>query len=76
MKPRPGTLSDLKTPDLKPQDKNNTTDNGSVKAALLLTAILLVVSNAGWILYMDNQQKKMNELLIARNKRADELKPA
>ena len=74
MKPRPGTLSDLKTPDLKPQDKNNTTDNGSVKAALLLTAILLVASNAGWILYMDNQQKKLNELLIARNKKADELK--
>lgn len=76
MKPRPGTLSDLKTPDLKPQDKNNTTDNGSVKAALLLTAILLVASNAAWILYMDNQQKKMNELLIARNKKADEPKHA
>lgn len=74
MKPRPGTLTDLKTPDLNPQDKNNTTDNGSVKAALLLTAILLVASNAGWILYMDNQQKKMNELLIARNKKANELK--
>ena len=76
MKPRPGTLSDLKTPELKPQQKNETADNGAVKAAFLLTAIILVATNAGWILYMNNQQKKMNELLIARNKKAEELKQA
>ena len=76
MKPRPAMLSDLKTPDLKPQHKNEATDNGAVKAAFLLTAILLVATNAGWILYMNNQQKKMNELLIARNKKAEELKQA
>jgi hypothetical protein len=76
MKPRAATLSDLKALELKPQQKNETADNGSVKAALLITTIVLVASNAGWMLYMANQQKKMNELLIARNKKADELKQA
>ncbi len=74
MKPRAGTLSDLQAPELKPQHKNESTDNGSLKAALLITTIVLVASNAGWMLYMANQQKKMNELLIARNKKQDELK--
>ncbi len=74
MKPRPATLSDLKA--LKPQQKNETADNGSLKAALLLTTILLVASNAGWWLYMANQQTKMNGLLIVRNKKADELMQA
>lgn len=76
MKPRPANISDLIEPENKTAPKNELTNNGSTKAALLVTVTLLFASNIGWMLYLANRQKKMNELLLTRKEEPDAAKVA
>jgi hypothetical protein len=65
MKPRAGNLSDLKSPAIKAEMNPNQKKDGSVKAGLLVTAALLILSNASWVLYYIQKNKEMEELIAA-----------
>jgi hypothetical protein len=76
MKPKAGNLSDLRVPKpnqgqetSQPNEKNQ---NRSANGALIVTAIMLVLSNVGWMFYIAHRQQLFEKQLTNKGIRLND----